>query len=197
MYKLLFSFFISLPTASLCYGQTTQVEKQLDELLSKQFKITEPGCEVLVAKQGQIIYKKAFGSANIELNVPMTADMVFRVASITKQFTAVAILQLVEQGMISLKDSLQKFVPDYPFKGHTITIENLLTHTSGVKDYMQIDYQNPYMERWDFTPKQLIDSFKNYPMEFEPGTNYSYSNSGYVTKLIISQNGQFEWKKTK
>jgi CubicO group peptidase (beta-lactamase class C family) len=74
---------------------------------------------------------------------------------------------------------LQKFIPDFPSKSHTITIESLLTHTSGIKDYMQIDYPNLYMERWDFKPKQLIDSFKNYALEFEPGTKFSYSNSGY------------------
>ncbi len=161
------------------YGQNTQIEKQLDELLSKEFKPVEPGCAVLVAKEGQIIYKKAFGSADVELNLPLSPDLVFKLASITKQFTAIAVLQLVEQGKISLQDSLQRYVPDFPSKGQTITIENLLTHTSGIRDYMQIDYPNLYMERWDFTPKQLIDSFKSYSSEFEPGTKYSYSNSGY------------------
>ncbi len=105
--------------------------------------------------------------------------MVFNLASITKQFTSVAILQLAEQGKISLQDSLQKFIPDFPLKGHTVTIENLLTHTSGIKDYMQINYPSLYMERWDFSPKQLIDSFENYALDFDPGDKFSYSNSGY------------------
>lgn len=179
MYKLPLSFLFLLLIVAFSYGQDKRVEQQLDSLLSKEFKPTEPGCEILVAKGGQVIYKKAFGSADLELNVPISPDMVFKLASITKQFTAVAILQLAEQGKISLQDSLQKFIPDFPSKGYTITIENLLTHTSGIRDYMQIDYPNLYMERWDFTPKQLIDSFKNYLLEFEPGTKYSYSNSGY------------------
>jgi CubicO group peptidase (beta-lactamase class C family) len=170
---------IALHTVIASYSQNSTTEKQLDELLSKQFKPTEPGCAILIAKQGNIIYNKAFGSANLELKVPMQPDMVFNVASITKQFTAVAILQLVEKGMLGLKDSLQKYIPDYPSKGYTITIENLLTHTSGIRDYMQINMPNQNMERWDFTPKQLIDSFKCYPLEFEPGTKFSYSNSGY------------------
>lgn len=159
---------IAIPSS----GQNSTIEKQLDDLLAKQFKPTEPGCEILVAKQGNIIYNKAFGSANLELGVSVRPGMIFKVASITKQFTAVAILQLVEKGLLGLRDSLQKFIPDYPSKGHTITIENLLTHTSGIRDYMQINYPNPYMERWDFTPKQLIDSFKHYPLEFEPGTKF-------------------------
>ena len=159
--------------------QDRQMEKALDELLTKQFTPSQPGCEVLVARHGLVIYKKAFGSANLELNVPLSTGMAFNLASITKQFTAVAILQLLEQGKISLSDSLQKFIPDFPSKGYTITIEHLLTHTSGIKDYLQLDYSGQNMERWDFIPKQLIDSFKNYPLNFIPGTRFSYSNSGY------------------
>lgn len=164
------------------YGQSKQnkqLEKKLDELLSAKFPQSNPGCEVLVAKKGEIIYKKTFGSANLELNVPVKPDMVFNLASITKQFTAAAVLQLVEQNKLSLYDSIQKFLPDFPSKGNLITIENLLTHTSGIKDYMQINFPGINMERWDFSPKQLIDSFKSYSTEFKPGTRFSYSNSGY------------------
>lgn len=121
-------------------GQTSEMEKKLDSLLAGYFTPSQPGCEVLVASHGQVIYEKAFGRANLELNVPMSTGMVFNLASITKQFTAVAILQLQEQGKISLHDSLQKFIPGFPSKGHTITIEHLLTHTSGIKDYLQLDY---------------------------------------------------------
>jgi CubicO group peptidase (beta-lactamase class C family) len=187
------SFFLSigfLAFLTCTYGQTKQdkqLEKILDNLLSPQFKIAEPGCEILVAKKGEIVYKKAFGNANMELNMSIRPDMVFNLASVTKQFTAIAILQLVEQGKISLTDSLQKYIPDYPSKSYTITVENLLTHTSGIRDYMQIDYANVYMERWDFKPKQLIDSFKNYALEFEPGTKFSYSNSGYYLLGYIIQ----------
>lgn len=164
------------------YGQgrqDKQLEKKLDELLSAKFPQSNPGCEVLVAKKGAIIYQKTFGLANLELNVPVKPDMVFNLASITKQFTAVAILQLVEQHKLSLDDSIQKFIPDFPSEGNLITIENLLTHTSGIKDYMQINFSGINIERWDFSPKQLIDSFKSYATEFKPGTRFSYSNSGY------------------
>ena len=187
MNKSVLYLLIFLLAVSCSFGQDKQIEKKLDFLLTKQFNSAEPGCEVLVSKHGQVIYKKAFGSADLELNVPLKPDMVFNLASITKQFTAVAILQLVEQGKISLQDSLQKFIPDFPSKGYTITIENLLTHTSGIRDYMQINYPNLYMERWDFSPEQLIDSFKNYSLEFEPGTKFSYSNSGYYLLGYIIQ----------
>jgi CubicO group peptidase (beta-lactamase class C family) len=179
MYKSLIYLIFYLFIVISSHAQDNPFQNKIDELLSKQFNQSQPGCEVLVAKQSQIIYRKAYGSANLELNVAINPDMVFNLASITKQFTAVAILQLVEQGKVSLHDSLQKFIPDFPSKGYTVTIENLLTHTSGIRDYMQIDYPNPYMERLDYRPKQLIDSFKNYALEFEPGTKFSYSNSGY------------------
>ncbi|MFI5192490.1 MAG: serine hydrolase domain-containing protein [Chitinophagales bacterium] len=182
MQKILTLFLISMIAFCIAYGQTPMdraLELSVDSLLSMNFKPTNPGCAVLIAKKDQIVYKKAFGSANIELNVPLQPDMVFKLGSITKQFTAVAILQLVEQGKLSLQDSLQKFIKGFPPKGSKITIENLLAHTSGIRDYMQIDYTQPYMERRDFTPVQLIDNFKNYPLEFEPGENFKYSNSGY------------------
>lgn len=179
MRKLYLYNFLFLLSITGAYSQNSPIEKQLDELFTRQFKPTGPGCAILVAKKGAVIYKKAFGSAQLELNVPMQADMVFKIASVTKQFTAVAILQLVEQGKIGLQDSLQKFIPDFPSKGHTITIEHLLTHTSGIRDYMQIDYRGTNMERWDQTPRQVIDSFKKFSLEFAPGTQYRYSNSGY------------------
>lgn len=159
--------------------QDKPTTRKLDDLLSARFPAAAPGCEVLVARKGAIIYDKTFGSANLELDLPLKPGMAFSLASITKQFTAVAILQLVGQGKLSLTDSIRKFVPDFPSKGHTITIENLLTHTSGIGDYMQMSFGGINMERWDFGPGQLIDSFKSRPLEFEPGTRFSYSNSGY------------------
>lgn len=166
-----------------CFTGHGQLDKQqlrkLDEFLSDKFQPSGPGCVVLVAQRGETVYQKAVGSANIELNVPMRPDMVFNLASITKQFTAVAILQLVDQGKLSLTDSIQKFLPDFPSMGHTVTIENLLTHTSGIKDYLQLNYTGINMERWDFSPGQLVDSFKFHEREFAPGTRFSYSNSGY------------------
>ncbi|MBI1780713.1 MAG: beta-lactamase family protein [Sphingobacteriales bacterium] len=177
---LLSIFFLFLLTYT--YGQNKQdkqLAKVLDEILSGQFKPRDPGCAVLVTKKGQIIYEKSFGSADMELNVPLKPEMIFRLGSMTKQFTAVAILQLMEQGKLSLQDSVQKFIKDFPYKGYKVTIENLLTHTSGIKDYTQLDLPDPFIRRKDFPPKQIIDLFKNEPLEFQPGTKFKYSNSGY------------------
>ena len=185
------SLLLILQTSS--YGQSKQDKKivaALDELIPKRLPAVAPGCVVLVAKKGDIIYKKAFGTANLELNIPMQADMIFRIGSITKQFTAIAILQLVVQGKISLNDSIQKYVPDYPYKGYTITIENLLTQTSGIKDYMAISNLADY--RTNYTPKQGVDYFKNKSLEFKPGSQFKYSNSnyyllGYILEIITGK----------
>ncbi len=155
-----------------------QLETTFDQLLSEQFKAGETGCAALVAQKGQVIYKKAFGMANLELDVKMQPDMIFRIGSITKQFTAVAILQLMEQGKLSLQDDITKFIPDYPTQGHTITIEHLLTHTSGIQSYTGMEKFGDIMRK-DMKPEELIAFFKNEPMEFAPGTKWNYNNSGF------------------
>jgi CubicO group peptidase (beta-lactamase class C family) len=157
---------------------TKQLGSEIDKLLSEQFKIGETGCAALVAQKGQIIYKKAFGMADIELNVPMQPDMVFRIGSITKQFTAIAILQLMEQGKLDLQDDITKFIPDYPTQGYKITVEHLLTHTSGIKSYTNVPEFAQYI-RIDKTPLEVINIFKNLPMEFAPGSKWNYNNSGF------------------
>jgi CubicO group peptidase (beta-lactamase class C family) len=173
--------FIILVSSCTAFNQSLnnkQLGAEFDKILSEQFKSGETGCAALVAQKGQIIYKKAFGMANLELNVPMQPDMVFRIGSITKQFTAVAILQLMEQGKLSLQDDITKFIPDYPTQGYKITIENLLTHTSGIKSYTDVPEFAQYA-RIDKTPEEVINLFKNLPMEFAPGTKWNYSNSGF------------------
>lgn len=165
------------------YGQVA--ETALDTLISNRLPDVAPGCVVLVASKGQIVYEKAFGLANLELHVPMQPDMVFRIGSVTKQYTAIAILQLVEQGRISLQDSIQKYIPDYPSKGHTITIEHLLTQTSGITDYEVLDIHIPNAIRVDLPAKQIIDSLGTLPLEFIPGSKYHYSNSNYFLLAYI------------
>jgi len=166
---------------SIANAQRTIDEKLIqhfDKLLSEQFKPDEPGATVLVSHKGQVIYSKAFGMANMELNVPMEIGNVFWIASIGKQFTAVAILQLMEQGKLSLQDEITKFIPDYPTQGNKITIEHLLTHTSGIHNYSGMDDPEKTFA-FDCTPTEVIDFFKNLPMRFTPGTKWEYSNSGY------------------
>jgi len=174
---LLITAFVSVDAAAQKIN-TKQLTAEYDRMLSEKFRQGETGCAALVAKDGQIIYKKAFGMADLELNVPMQPDMVFRIGSMTKQFTAVAILQLMEQGKLSLQDDITKYIPDYPTHGYNITIEHLLTHTSGIKSYTNVPEFQKYV-RQDMKPEEAINTFRNLPMEFAPGTKWNYNNSGY------------------
>src|SRR3954462_10712482 len=106
----------------------------MDHVAGDVYKPDIPGAAIIVVKNGQVIFRKGYGLANMELNVPIKPEMVFRLASITKQFTAAAVMMLVEQRKLSLQDDTTKFFPDYPTGGKRITVENLLTHTSGIKD---------------------------------------------------------------
>lgn len=171
---LIFSFLFP----ALAQGQANM--HLLDSLASGQFPNETPGAVIYLSKGDQMLYQKAFGKANIELNVDMTPANVFRLGSVTKQFTACAILNLEEQGKLSITDDIRKYVPDLPQKQKVITIEALLTHTSGVINYTGLPGFTEELKRRDLTPKQVVDLFKNEPLEFEPGTDYKYSNSGYI-----------------
>jgi D-alanyl-D-alanine carboxypeptidase len=150
-----------------------------DRLFSQAYAAGEPGAAVVIAKDGQVLLRKGYGLANLELGVPMRPDMVFEIASITKQFTAAAILLLQERGKLSLEDDVTKYLPDYPTHGRGITLQHLLTHESGIPDYTGLPEWWPQV-RQDLTVQQLIALFKDKPLEFSPGEKQAYSNSGYA-----------------
>jgi CubicO group peptidase (beta-lactamase class C family) len=171
---LIFSLFIPV----IAIGQVNS--RQFDSLTNGQFAKDGPGAVVQISKGDQVLYQKAFGKANIELDVAMTPEQVFRLGSVTKQFTAVLILKLQEQGKLSLQDDIRKYIPDFLEKRNVITIEALLTHTSGVINYTGLPSFTEELKRRDLSPKQLVDLFKSEPLEYVPGTDYKYSNSGYI-----------------
>lgn len=155
-------------------------EAQVDSILSDQFKKDGVGAAAIIAQQGKIIYHKAFGMADLENKVAMRPEMVFRFGSITKQITAVAILKLMEEGKISLQDPLTRYIPDYPSPGEKVTVEHLLTHTSGIPSYTDMPVFDEAFMRKDLTPLELIDVFKKEPFQFQPGEKWYYNNSAYV-----------------
>ncbi len=171
--------------SSTSFAQDAALQTQFDQLLQAQYPADGPGAAVLVTRKGQVIYKKAVGMADMELDVPLKTDHVFRIGSVTKQFTAAAILKLAEQGKLNLQDEITRFIPDYPTKGKKITVEHLLNHTSGIKSYTSMEEWTPMVHRKDFTPTELVDFFKNQPMDFDPGTQYRYNNSGYILLGVI------------
>ena len=156
----------------------------IDSMMAKHFKPGEPGASIIVTRHGKPVFRKGYGMANLELGVAIEPHMVFRLGSITKQFTAVCILMLMEQGKLDLQDEITKYLPDYPMHGHKITIEHLLTHTSGIKSYTNIPEIRTSMRK-DMTLEELVDSFKPLPMEFAPGESYNYNNSAFVMLGLV------------
>jgi CubicO group peptidase (beta-lactamase class C family) len=152
--------------------------KQIDTLVSSEVTATWPGGVVLVARENRIIYQQAFGKADLETGAPMQPESIFRIGSITKQFTACAILKLWEEGRLSLQDDIRKFIPDYPASVKPITIEHLLTHTSGINT--GAGKWTPESRKKEMTPRELMDQFKQEPMDFPAGTAFRYNNNGYV-----------------
>ena len=148
------------------------------------FASDQPGAAVIVVKDGRVLFRKAYGLANLETQTPMQPEMVFEIGSITKQFTSTAILMLAEQGKLALADDVRKYVPELPDKGALITIEHLLTHTSGIKDYTE-DPKWPALWRQDLTPAQVLDLVKDAPLDFPPGTKWRYDNTGYTLLGMI------------
>ncbi|HET7433888.1 MAG TPA: serine hydrolase domain-containing protein [Thermoanaerobaculia bacterium] len=163
-------------TALAACAQTTQ---DLDAIAARYYKPDGPGAAVLVIKDGRTLLRKGYGLADLELRVPVTPDNIFRIGSLTKQFTTVAILQQVQRGNIKLDDAITKYLPNAPVRGKTVTIEHLLTHTSGIPSYTD---QPKFWEtmREDRKPEELLAIAKDVPPDFDPGTSWHYDNSGYI-----------------
>lgn len=149
-----------------------------DEYMQKAVANLNFSGNVLIAKDGKIIYEKSFGYANYEWKVPNTEQSVFRIASITKQFTAALVLKLQEKRLLNVNDKVSKYLPDYP-KGDSITIHQLLTYTSGIPDYSN---GHPPAEHAGIIADDttIVNTFKNLPFNFTPGSKWEYSNSGYA-----------------
>jgi len=160
--------------------QAKELEQNLDRYLNACHEIWKFHGTVLLAKEGKVVFEKGYGMANIELGVPNTPEMKFQIGSITKQFTATAILQLQEKGLLNLDDPITKYLPEYPKEtGDRISIHHLLSHTSGIPNYTDM----PDLMANKALPvsvDELLSTFQDKPLDFEPGEKYKYSNSGYV-----------------
>jgi D-alanyl-D-alanine carboxypeptidase len=142
-----------------------------------------PSASIAVVKGGKLVYTHAYGKAHIDPDKPATPDMRYSIGSISKQFTAAAILLLEEQGRLSLDDAVSKYVPGLT-RGDEVTIRQVLSHTSGYQDYWPEDYlMTPMMK--PATAQQIIDAWAKKPLDFEPGTQWQYSNTNYVIAGLI------------
>lgn len=168
---------VTLAVASPAFA-ASDLAAELDAIVAKHFKADQPGAAVLVKKGDQILLRKGYGLANVELGVPVRPEQVFRLGSVTKQFTAAAIMMLVDEGKLALADDIRKYVPEYPQKSAKITIEALLTHTSGVPNYTDQPAFGKRL-REDLPHDDLLALVKDLPLDFTPGEKWKYSNSGY------------------
>lgn len=159
------------PTAS------SEVESLSDKANVYLLKLKFKG-SVLLAKKDIVLVRQGYGMANLDKNLPNTPNTIFRIGSVTKQFTALAIMQLQEQGKLNVKDPVHTYLPDYPH-GDQITIHNLLTHTSGIPNLTEFPDFLATMGQ-QLTVEQNLAKFKDKPLDFEPGSVFRYSNSGYI-----------------
>ena len=176
MKKILVLSFLFLATC------TMNKEQKIDELLS-DYQGDVPGASLIVIKNGQPVIKKAYGLADLEDKIPVESKSTFRLASVTKQFTAMCIMMLVERGKLKYNDTLYDIFPDFPDYGKKITIERLLQHTSGL-----VDYENllPDTMTGQVLDKDVLNLMKQQDSAyFEPGLKYQYSNTGYAVLAMV------------
>lgn len=161
------------------YLHAQSVSDKLDAYMLALNKYSNFNGSVLVAKDGNILIEKGYGLRNVEANVAHDANSVFQIGSVTKQFTSTIILLLQQQGKLSVKDRLSKYFPEYKY-ADKITLEDLLHHVSGIYNYTNdADYMQNHITE-TLSQQAFWNKIKDKPLDFEPGTKFSYSNSGYV-----------------
>jgi D-alanyl-D-alanine carboxypeptidase len=172
-----------LAAAGPVLGQPAGLDGSVRQAIDEAVRATlasagAPGASIAVVRDGRIAYVQAYGSARLDPAAPAEARMRYSIGSVSKQFTATAILMLAEEGKLSLDDPVSRFVPGLT-RGGEIRIRELLSHTSGYQDYWPQDYVPPFMLQ-PTTAQAIMDRWAKRPLDFEPGTQYQYSNTGYV-----------------
>jgi CubicO group peptidase (beta-lactamase class C family) len=171
------------------YAQKSELALKIDKLMIENYSSAKPGAAILVAQSDHVIIRKGYGKASLSAGKDITPQSVFRIGSLTKQFTAVAILKLIKEDKLSLQDKIIKYLPEYKPQGELVTIENLLNHTSGITDYTGIlNLRSAENKAAPKTIQQRFNDFSSVPLEFTPGEKYKYSNSGFfILGMIIEK----------
>lgn len=186
-------FWVVIMSANYCYSQTEKRPtisitdeqiRSIDSIINAAYKADEPGASVLLAQNGKVLFKKGYGMANIELQIPIEPRHVFGIGTLSQYFTAIAILILQEQGRLDVKEDIRKYIPGYNTHGKTITIENLLTHTCGIPGFREFTAYS-VKDKLEESRYAGLQFSEEQPLLFEPGTNWSYSLPGYGLLSII------------
>lgn len=152
------------------------------------------GLSVAVARGNEMLYERAQGFADLEFAVNADPETMFRIGSVTKQFTAAAVMLLAERGKLAIDDPLTKFLPEYPTHGHEITLRHLLTHTSGIPNYTDLGARWELDKARERPDEELVALWKDLPLEFEPGARWNYSNSGYyLLGMVVTKVSGMPW----
>ncbi|HKE06166.1 MAG TPA: serine hydrolase domain-containing protein [Blastocatellia bacterium] len=174
------------PAQSSLTGSPGQSNEKVDKLFAQWDKPDSPGCALGVIKDGQFVYKRGYGSANLDYNAPLTSESVFYIASTSKQFTAASILLLVRRGAISLDDDIRKYFPELPRYEAPITVNHLVHHTSGVRDYLELMGMAGRKMDEPFDNEEAVELIvRQKGLNFKPGERFLYSNSNYVLMAEI------------
>lgn len=161
-------------------SSNSNIKTKLARYMDNYSKKNEFSGTILITKDDEVLLNKGYGTADYNTRLPNKPQTTFQIASLTKQFTATAILLLQEQNLLTVNDTLDKYFPDYP-NGNNITIYNLLTHSSGIPDFLDYgDTINTENHSLTYAPEELIELFKNQAFNFNAGTSFEYSNSNYI-----------------
>ena len=163
-----------------------KLTRRIDSIFSRWDETNSPGCALAIVKDGKILYKRGYGMSNLEYNLAITPGSLFHVASISKQFTAAAIQRLALEGKLSLHDDVRKYIPEMPKFDHTITIANLIHHTSGLRDQWDLQDLAGWRDGDVITENDILDMLKRQQaLNFVPGDEYVYCNTGFTLLGVI------------
>src|SRR5215216_5980152 len=181
----LVSLIFALASSSFAQESKDARAEQVDKIFAMWDKPDSPGCALAIIKDGQIIYKRGYGMANLEHNIPIASTTIFDTGSVSKQFTAMSVLLLAEQGRLSLDDDIRKYMPEIPQYESRITIRHLIQHTSGLRDYLTLMALRGERDDDFYVDGEVVDLIaRQKRLNFKPGDQWLYSNSGY---FLLSQ----------
>ncbi|HYE58352.1 MAG TPA: serine hydrolase domain-containing protein, partial [Rhodothermales bacterium] len=167
------------PGRALAAPDRARLARFADSLIQGRIRMGQaPGMAIAVGYNGEVIFTRGYGMADVEMATPVSPQTFFSIASVTKQFTAAALMQLVERGAVELDASIRRYLPDYLTRGDSITVRHLLHHTSGLRDFLNRETANREA-RLDLTYSEVLALFANAPPAFPPGSRHAYSNSNY------------------